>query len=70
MKTFLNGNIILTREGTCYSVGYNPQFDALAVHGVTSLILAMEAEGLLPESENPKMNAAIQTAIDAIGNNS
>lgn len=65
MKTFLNGKILFATHG----ISFYTNLDCLEVDGVTSLLLAMEAEGLLPASEDPRMNAALQTTIDAIANN-
>lgn len=66
MKTFLNGLISVNGALTYIDT----TLDHFEFDGVTSLLLAMENEGILPASEDPKMNAALQTTIDAIVNNS
>lgn len=65
--TFLNRQIVI--EGTELNSSL-PRDDEGAWDGVESFLLALVVSGVITESEDPRVNEALNTAFDAIDNNS
>ena len=82
MMTFLNGKIRI-EEGKLETdierddrTGAGDAEDVLpaaasngALDGMESLLLALVQSGVITQSEDPRVNESLQTALDAISNN-